>query len=293
MYGIDKERREFWINQIKKEKQFLESNYFDLGSDKIKMSELVKNAYHNADKYIAEVNHRVYSLNQYAQSKNLKNIFGTITLPSEYHELVDNKYRNKKYANKHIDTIYDIKTKEPSFENVKFEDYSPNAGAKKLSKMFKSILDLRAYRDIEKEDKCYFRVYEPHKDGTPHLHFSMFVHENEADNVVSKFKEYFNRNYKGLRVDFQTDIENPVAYLMKYILKTFDDLRAKNSKVTDLSLWYKANRITRFYTSRTLISLDVYRALNGRYELLELTQMYRDSELMSNEVLKWSVKDVM
>lgn len=37
------------------------------------------------------------------------------------------------------------------------------------------MLNLRVLRNIDKEDKCYFRVYEPHKDGTPHLHFSLFV----------------------------------------------------------------------------------------------------------------------
>lgn len=280
MYGIDNGTREYTLGRIKREKEFLESNYFEIGSNRIRMSELVKNAYHNANRYIAEVNHRVNSLFHHATNKGLKNIFGTITLPSEYHRLVKNKYHNPKYCNKHltadIDRLYCPYRKR---EQLEYDKYSPKAGTRELSRMFKQMIDLRAFRNIDKEDRCYFRVYEPHKDGTPHLHFSMFVPEDEVENVAARFREHYNKKYPGLEVKFETDIKNPVAYLMKYILKTFDDLRDSDSKVTDLSLWYKANRVTRFYTSKTLISLEVYRKLGGRYNLLELTHMYKNREL--------------
>ena len=280
MYGITKENRKYLLEKIKREKEFLNSNHFSIGSDKIKMSDLVKNAYHNSDRYIAEVNHRVYSLFHHANNKGLKNIFGTITLPSEYHRLISNKYYNPKYCNKHliedIDRLYCPYTKKEQFD---YDKYSPKSGTKELSRMFKKMLDLRAYRNIDKEDKCYFRVYEPHGDGTPHLHFSMFVPEDQVENLAERFKKHFADKYPGLEVDFQTDIKNPIAYLMKYILKTFDDLRGNEDNITDLSLWYKAHKITRFYTSKTLVSLEIYRKLNGRYNLLELTHMYKNREL--------------
>lgn len=280
MYGINKENRKYLLEKIKREKEFLESNYFEIGRDKIKMSDLVKNAYHNSDRYIAEVNHRVNSLFHHANNKGLKNIFGTITLPSEYHRLISNKYHNPKYCNKHlikdIDRLYCPYTKK---EQLDYDNYSPKAGTKELSRMFKQMIDLRAFRNIDKEDRCYFRVYEPHKDGTPHLHFSMFVPADQVENVASRFRKHFEDKYPGLEVKFETDIKNPIAYLMKYILKTFDNLRDNESKITDLSLWYKGNRVTRFYTSKTLISLEIYRKLNGRYNLLELTHMYKNREL--------------
>lgn len=283
MYGITNEVREYALQKIENQKKFLDSNYFQIGNDSIAMSSVFKNAYINSDKYIAEINQRVYSLYHYANNKGLKAIFGTLTLPTEYHQYKTLKngkvVKNSKYANKHINTIYDIKTKEPNYLNVDFKKYSPNGGAKELSRMFKNLLDLRVLRNIDKEDKCYFRVYEPHKDGTPHLHFSLFVPADKVEDIAEKLKSHFLKKYPTLKTDFQTDIHNPVAYLMKYILKTFDDLRAENSKVSDLSLWYIANKITRFYTSRTLISLEVYRKLNGRYNLLELTEMYQNREL--------------
>lgn len=285
MYGMTKKTREIALQKIKKQKDFFEKNYFTVGNDVIKMSELIKNAYHNTTKYIAEVNQRVYSLKQYADNHNLKPIFGTITLPTEYHRLIGNKRRNPKYANMHlipeIDRTYCIKTKKQVLVNYfDYKKYTPNGGAKDLSKIFKKLLDCHFLKtDIAKEDKCYFRVYEPHKDGTPHLHFSLFVPEDKLEITHEKITKYFKDNYPNQRTDFQIDIKNPVAYLMKYILKTFDDLRANPDDITDLSLWYIHNKITRFYTSRTLISLDVYRKLNGQYNLLELTYMYKNREI--------------
>ncbi|PLY06602.1 MAG: hypothetical protein C0625_08390 [Arcobacter sp.] len=277
MYGIDDKTRKLGLEKIKKQKDYFKNNFFEIGNDLIPMSDLIKNAYHNADKYIAEVNHRVYSLFHYANNNNLKCIFGTLTLPTEYHPKINNKYKNPKYCNGHLikNPTYCIYTRKQVLD---YDKYSPKAGARELSKMFKRLLDLRFLKDIDKEDKCYFRVYEPHKDGTPHLHFSLFVPENIHTKIHEKIQNYFNKNYPNLKTDFQIDIKNPVAYLMKYILKTFDDLR-ENDKVTDLSLWYITNKITRFYTSRTLITLEVFRKLNGRYNLLELTHMYKQRDL--------------
>ncbi|NQY19799.1 MAG: replication endonuclease [Campylobacteraceae bacterium] len=260
MYGLTKFTREIAIDKVNFQKRFLENNFILFGTTSVALSTFVKNAYINSNRYIAEVNHRVWSLYHYANNKGLKNIFGTITVPSVYHKKISNRYYNSNFIN-------DI-------------NHTPKAGAIELSRMFKRLLDLRVLRDINKEDKCHFRVYEPHKDGTPHLHFSMFVPENKVEEIVDRFKKYFKLKYKNLQVKFETNINNPVSYLMKYILKTFDDLRKADAKLSDLSLWYIKHSITRFYTSRTLISLDVYRCLNGRYDLLELTQMYKNRELI-------------
>lgn len=260
MYGLTEEIKEQAKRKIKKQEIYLTTHCFNKGTNNIRMIDVIKTPIFNSKRYVSEVNHRVYNLHEYAISKNLKNIFGTITLPTEYH---------------HFKTLKNGKI----IPNPKYQNYTPNDGAKELSKMFKSLIDLRIYRDIDKNDKCYFRVYEPHKDGTPHLHFSMFVPEDKINEIIEKFKQYINENYEDLQVKFETNIKNPVSYLMKYILKTFDDLRKENSTITDLSLWYVANNITRFYTSRTLISLDIYRKLNGKYTLLQLTRMYKDREI--------------
>lgn len=287
MYGITQQIRDYALKKIDNQKSFLSSNSFQIGNDLIPMIQLFKNAYINSDKYIAEVNQRVFSLNQYASNHNLKPIFGTITLPSEYHKFKTLKngqtVNNPRYANKNkiplIDRIYDIKTKKHILSQKQIMDFTPHQGSKVLSKMFKNLLDNRFLKDIPKENKCYFRVYEPHQDGTPHLHFSLYVPENLLLPISQKIQKYFSKKYPNLKTDFQIDIKNPVSYLMKYILKTFDDLRENANNISDLSLWYIANKITRFYTSRTLMNLEVFRKLNGRYNLLELTYMFKSKEL--------------
>jgi len=62
---------------------------------------------------------------------------------------------------------------------------------------------------------------------------------------------------------------------MKYIYKTLDDLR-DGKGITEITMWYIMHGICRFYTSRTLISLNVYRPLGGKLTLLELTQHYQN-----------------
>ncbi len=257
-YGLNKNDIKRAKDKIDNQKAFLQKHYIRVGTKDIYLSEFTKNAYINSDRYIAEVNHRVWSLYHYANNNNLKNIFLTITLPSQYHPKIKNKYKNPKF--------------------IDDNEHTPKAGARELSKMYKRLLDLRAYRNIDKSDKCYFRVYEPHKDGTPHLHSSIFVPIDAIDDVVASFENFFKTNFPDLQIKIETNINNPVAYLMKYILKTFDDLR-DDKEITALSLWYTTHRITRFYTSRTLVSLDIYRVLGGRYSLIELTRMYKDQEI--------------
>jgi hypothetical protein len=66
---------------------------------------------------------------------------------------------------------------------------------------------------------------------------------------------------------------------MKYVLKTLDDLRDEKSDITNLTLWYLYHGISRFYTSRTFVALEVYRKLNGMYTLRDLTKDYHRQDL--------------
>ncbi len=261
MYGLTDDLRMIALDKIKRQKRFLSENGVDILGNQYRLIDFFKNSFINSDRYIAEVNNRVSSLYRYAKEKNLVNVFVTLTLPSEYHP--KKTLRNGKI----IDN--------PRF--IDDEDHSSRSGARELSRMFNRIQQLRAYRDIPKDQKVYFRVYEPHKDGTPHLHASIFIPEDCVEAFVKSAsnwcKKYGIEQYK-----FETDIKNPVAYLMKYILKTFDDLRKDDGNITDLTLWYIVHGICRFYTSRTLISLEIYKKFRGAFDLLEVTKMYRNQE---------------
>ena len=340
MFGLTKKNKLDVLKKIDKQKDFLYSHYIEVQGEKIQLASFFKNTFLNADRYIAELQHRVWSLVEYAQNRELVNVFLTLTLPSEYHPkktLRNGKVvNNPKFAHNDI-FIFDIYTKQrpTSYDKKIFkyyktqkrtmytgkvktisllkEDYTPSKGSKLLTEMFAKIRKDRSFQDLDKDERVYFRVTEPHKDGTPHLHISLWLPKQNVSRFVhavhwfypspladiastyipSGYKLYPNvyrkwdkntnrfRWYDGYKVHdddtsyIKLQIEDSVAYLMKYIYKTLDDLR-DDKGITEITMWYIMHGICRFYTSRTLISLNVYRPLGGRLSLLELTQHYQD-----------------
>jgi len=344
MYGLTKKNKEYVFKKIEKQKDFLYSHYIEVQGEKVQLASFFKNTFINADRYIAELQHRVWSLVEYAQSKELVNVFLTLTLPSEYHpkktlrngKIID----NPKFAHKDL-IIFDIYTKQrpTSYDKAIFkyyktlkrtlatgrvetislleEDYSPSKGSKLLTEMFAKVRKDRSFQDLDKDERVYFRVTEPHKDGTPHLHISLWLPKNNIARFVQAvhrfypapmadiattyipqgyelFENVYKRNgawnsgYKAHKDDksyIKLQIEDSVAYLMKYIYKTLDDLR-DDKGITEITMWYIMHGICRFYTSRTLISLNVYRPLAGKVNLdgnknflLELTEHYQNDTI--------------
>jgi len=263
MYGMNSQTRASTLNKIRGKRFFMDNNYIKFGEEYLPYSSFFKNSFINPERYIAEIQNRVYSIYNYAQSRDLVNVFCTITAPSEYHPLRQ---------------IFNKEGK-PTGKVAKNNNYNkahtPKTTAKYLSTQFAKILKDRAWTSIAKENRCYFRVIEPHKDGTPHLHISIFVPRQN----VARFNALFTRLFPSPLGKIEINVNNPVAYLMKYVLKTLDDLRFDNDNISDLTLWYVYHGICRIYTSRTLISLDVYRVLGGRYTLNELSLMYKEKRL--------------
>ena len=283
MFGITSKSRKVALQKVDNTRLFLDNNFVEIGGESFAYSQFFKNSFINADRYIAEINNRVNSLYNYARSRELENLFLTLTLPSEYHSLKTLQsgkvVTNKKYGGRKIlfTCKHPITKKKIKFNNPKEnrEKHYPKQASKQLSKMFKKILDDSNWKKINRDDRVYFRVTEPHKDGCPHLHVSIFIPKDKIRTIANVIAHIFPAPASKV----ETDVKNPVAYLMKYILKTLDDLRADNQKITDLTLWYILHGICRMYTSRTLISLDVYRVLGGRYTLNELSVMYKEKEI--------------
>lgn len=340
MFGLTKKNKIDVLNKIEKQKDFLYSHYIEVHGEKVQLASFFKNTFINADRYIAELQHRVWSLVEYAQDRDLVNVFLTLTLPSEYHPMKTLRsgkvVKNPKFAHGNL-RLFDIYTKEratnydkkifkyyKTLNRIKYtgkdetisllkEDYSPSKGSKLLTEMFAKIRKDRSFQDLDKDKRVYFRVTEPHKDGTPHLHVSLWLPKQSVSkfiqavhrfypapladvastyipieyklykNVYRKWDKKTNRfqwfdGYKIHEDDksyIKLQIEDSVAYLMKYIYKTLDDLR-DGKGITEITMWYIFHGICRFYTSRTLISLNVYRPLGGKLSLLELTQHYQD-----------------
>lgn len=258
MYGLNREKRSIALSKIDKQKSFLSSHYINFpNGDQIPLIDLFKNSYINSSRYISEVNHRVWSLYHYANSNNLTNVFVTITLPSRFHP-----YKN--IGKKRV-------------KNRDFNNSTPREASKQLSLYLSRITSNTIYSEIPRDSRCYFRSIEPHKSGVPHTHASFFIPSDKVSPFIEMLRRYASRWQCQIHVE--SNIKNPVSYVMKYILKTFDDFRDGGKGLSDLSLWYIYHGISRFYTSRTLVSLDVYRKLNGRFSLIELTKSYRDKTL--------------
>ncbi|MDD3323704.1 MAG: replication endonuclease [Sulfurospirillaceae bacterium] len=256
MYGINSRKRRIALKKVQNTRLFLDNNFVTFDDVTFPLSQFFKNSFVNADRYIAEIQNRVKSIYNYATGRNLVNVFVTLTLPSEYHPKKTSKngklYHNPKYN----------------------PDFTPRVGSAQLSKYMRQITNSWIYRKIPKDDRCYFRVVEPHKDGTPHIHASFFIPAEFVDDFVKTVSRLFPAPQSSI----EKNVNNPVAYLMKYILKTLDDLRF-GGDISDLTLWYIFHGICRIYTSRTLISLDVYRVLGGKYSLNELSIMYKEKRL--------------
>ena len=285
MYGMTDKKIEKAKYKIKCNKAFLKSHGIVLDNKIIPFSDFVANSYINPDRYIAELQHRAHSINDYAKRKGLSNMFLSLTLPSVWHPMKQKSKNdktlifNKKFGGRaYITKITHPVTGEVlKLLNTKemIKKYQPRNASLELSSMYKKIQDTRQYKAILSDDRCYFRVTEPHKDGTPHLHISLFVPEESLNTLVSAIE----KKYTSHACKIVLNVNSPVHYLMKYILKTLDDLRKDVDKVTALSLWYVYHGISRFYTSRTFVSLDIYRSLKGLYTLDELTQSYDNNEI--------------
>jgi hypothetical protein len=258
-YGLSKTDREFTLNKIKYQRQYLNENFYDTGYEKIPYSLFFQNAWHNSQRYIAELNHRIYSLNQYADERNLKPIFAVLTLPSEYHRKKTIRLKNGKTK----------LVKNPKFIDDEF--HTVKAGSQKLSGVVRSIFNSLHFRKIDISNRCYVTTREPHKDGTCHLNLLLFVPADCVDNCVNTIRERFIDTHSRV----ETVIDSPVGYIMKYIFKTLDDLRDNDdiSKLSNITLWYIFHKIPRVTTSKTFVSLEIYRILKGQYDLKTLTYM--------------------
>ncbi|EQB39634.1 hypothetical protein M947_06470 [Sulfurimonas hongkongensis] len=293
-YGLSTYQTQKALDKLNFNKEFMQSNGIQLDNKLVPFADFVSNSYMNSDRYIAELQHRAWSIFDYAKERDLENIFFTLTLPSHWHEMKQkSKYDktmifNKNFGGRKYIKVITKKTKlkysfinatvvqnipylEPTLDFTNTIDkFKPRNASKELSKMLKQLFNERSYRNISKDDRCYFRVTEPHKDGTPHIHISLFVPADKVESIVNSL----TRLYPAPLGKIETNVKSSVSYLMKYILKTLDDLRDDNEKITNLTLWYLYHGISRFYTSRTFVSLEVYRKLNGMYTLTDLTKNY-------------------
>jgi hypothetical protein len=247
--------------KIKKQNTFLEYNYIydKISNTRFPLKDLVVSANHNSDRYYALIQNRINTLSNEAKEKNLLPIFMTLTLPSSYHKMKIDKKTNS------------------LVKNPKYNYIQPKEAVKHLTKMFSKLRHDRSLKELSKEQRMYFRVNEPHKNGTPHTHILLFVPKGSIKRVVIAFERLFDIKAN----DIQTNIKNATSYVMKYINKTLPLSKKANlsKKEKYLNAWYCKHRITRFNCSRTLAPLSLYRLLYEKFNLKELTKLVKTKSL--------------
>ncbi|KLE11506.1 replication endonuclease [Aliarcobacter butzleri] len=261
IYGLTQNDYEDVLEKIKKQNCFLEYNYIydKISSSHIPLKDLVISANHNPNRYHALIQNRINTLTNEAKENNLFPIFMTLTLPSEFHKMKIDK-----------------KTK-TLIQNPKYNHVTPKEAVKHLTKMFSRLRHDRSLKELSKDERIYFRVNEPHKNGTPHTHILLFVPKSSIDRVVTAFKRLFDNKTN----DIQTDIKNATSYIMKYINKTLPLSKKENlsTKEKYLNAWYCKHRIVRFNCSKTLAPLSLYRLLHEKFNLKELTSLVKKKSL--------------
>ena len=265
MYGITKEDIQVIDIKLEEQRKYITSRFFDFGDESKSALEFTYSANLNPKKYFAEMNNRINSIFDYAKDLNLKPVFCTITAPSKYHKCNVNG---------------ELKIK-------------PNETAKELTQIFNKFTNLRIFQRMKKElghGLIYFRVYEPHKSGVPHLHAMLFVPVDYILDIKNKFYEYFtnkvkwgnNRKSLDFKYTWYNSAGGAIAYIMKYVTKTFKNENDKSTQYA--SYWYIKHNIRRFLCSRTLAPLTIYRKIryffkNQKNDYLKVTELIKNNQI--------------
>ncbi len=268
-YGLSQNNFNQVQKKIKRQDEFLKTTFYH---DKIRnidipLKNLIVSSNHNPNRYYAQIQNIVNTMATEAKFNSLTPIFMTVTLPSEYHG-----------KRKHTRTGKLIRN--PKF--IDDEKHTPSEGAKEITRMIADLRNERSLRSIPKYMKHYYRVNEPHEDGTPHAHILMFVPLLYVDGIKKSFNRLFMSTSSTKKAnDIQLVVNNAAAYVMKYINKTLP--LSKQETLTEkekyINAWYSHNRVRRFCASRTLAPMTLYKLLNSRYTLRELTHKKRSGEL--------------
>ena len=195
--------------------------------------------------------------NKIIEEKGYTTLFLTLTLPSEFHQF---SKTTKKYNHKY--------NKENTIEN----------GYKLLNSSFRDIYkNFRVNREFKKV--YYSKVFEPHKNFTPHLHSILYVKSEFKENLIQHIKNTIKKNKLGKSFEIEEikDLSRSSSYLLKYIRKNTNVDDSESFRI--FNGWKKSHKI-RIFTCSILSGLErfLYRKLKNN------TTITRD--LKENPIVK-------
>ncbi|GGD47612.1 hypothetical protein GCM10012288_22310 [Malaciobacter pacificus] len=283
MYGIDIDDREYIDKKLAKQKKFLKEFVIDFGGKQIDMLDNTYSANINPKKYFSEINNRVNSIHKFGRDNGLMAVFITITAPSKYHP---RKTINKKK---------NITVENPNYEYKNNFEKGVKDAAYKLSDLWHKFTSLQVIRRLKKttgNGLIYFKVYEPHKSGVPHIHAMVYIPKDWILKVKKEFFAYFKKHniiQLKFKYTWYQDKGGAVAYMMKYITKTFKN--AETDIMDDSAYWYIKHRIIRFSSSRSLAPLCVYRKIRYFFKDIREDDYLYISDLLSENIIQRLFKD--
>lgn len=301
MYGLTKLDLKNIQKKHELQRNFLSNSIFETSTGQIKSLLDVSFSANHSPRYYTELLNKINTLNDLMNSDiqtTYKPVFITVTLDGFYRGFLNghfNKYDDKK----HFKQI-------PNNERFGFlRDKIKNKQKFTIKDLYNVLnfqLDLfrksQIFKDVKKNNHKihYIRVCEPHKkDGVPHLHVMMYVPIQYVDKLKQFYIKYFpapqnlkplNKNIDdGQLKGFQYDIKSAPAYILKYIFKSFLDVK-NQTEIDYLQAWYIKNRILRVVTSHSIIPAWVYR------KLIPLEQdWYYLTDIKNYSNCEWSKED--
>lgn len=258
-YGMDQHDLSKVRDKLRNQNNFLNFSYItnDQTGQAFSLKECIISSNHNPDRYHAEIQNRINTLDREATEAGLTPVFLTMTLPSEFHEM--------KHANGKL------------IPNPKYNGTTPANAVKILTKQWGKLRQDRSLKELSKHQRMYYRVNEPHKDGTPHTHILLFIPKDRIVKVETAFKRLFHQAGN----KFEKNIRSAASYIMKYINKTLPLSKKEQMSETEhyLNAWYIKHRVSRFCSSRSTAPMYLYRLVNHRFSLYALTQVRKQGTL--------------
>jgi len=299
-YGLNFFDVENAQRKIDNQKEYQDNATFTTSNGSIKTLSDVSMSANISERYYAQLVNKVNTLQQAMTNLDLTPVFLTLTHDGWLHDLYHGDYsrfedsllsklpENDKYGylrtkamNKEIFEVHDL------YMVLRWQ----------WEKFFKT----RTVRNMRKEYKIgYLFATEPHESGVPHAHVLLYVPSNYILKLKEEFKKIFDapmnitQDKKRLSPEqikngelngFQWTISNPVGYILKYVTKSFMDIK-NQAQIDELQAWYIKHRIVRFTTSHTLVPQWVY---NKVYPL-ENDWLYL-TDLKINSMCEWSAED--
>lgn len=241
-------KNELYKYSLQKEKR--QSNYLKNQQNlkNVKTGEVLTLKYSFDSKqkeYVKTIEQKVNALVAISVAQDLKPIFITLTVPSEFHPFKTLKngfiIENKKYKFSKLD-------------NAITEAYE------KLREIYRTF-----YKRLKSNSKniYYIKIVEPHKSLIPHIHILLFVEKEQQQNTKKLFLKIY-KEFELKKVDYDEkilvqNINNPVGYIMKYVLKTLNSDNEFFKRWLDG--WRKKYKIRACEMSNLPISIEVYKKL--------------------------------